>query len=390
MAARKTKAADATAEAKETPAGELIVLETITPENAPAIFGHNSLGKFVEAVRVAVIDEVPDLSTDKGRKRVASIAAAVSRSKTAIDDAGRAYLKKLKEQPKVIEGELRVFLSDMDALRDKVRAPLNEWEAARDAEEARLQQAIDTLVQNFTLDPDSTVADIQGALFGLEQEPLTEEDFGKRLEEAEQKRSYGITLLNDQLAKRQQYEREQAELVENRRKIAALEEEKRIKAAADQAVEDERKRAEEERQRIAHQQQLQRDEDARKLREAEHKAMQAENDRLAAEERAEDERNQANLRQQQAVEQERLRLEREQAERERLQREQEEQQRRDDEARAANRVHQGKINKAALDAILAINMAGDGQVESFLMPDEAKAIVSAIIRGQIPSVTITY
>lgn len=371
-------------------ADKAVTIEDISAENAPAIFGHNSLDQFVAMARASVIGEVPDLTTDKGRKRIASLAATVARSKTALDGKGRDYLRELKAKPKVIEAELRKFGEDMDALRDEVRQPLNEWEAQQEAEKAALQGAIDQVVERFTLPVDANADEIQSALFSLEQEPLTAEVFGARLEEAESKRTYGITVLTEQLAKRQQYEREQAELVENRRKIAALEEEKRIKAAADQAVEDERKRTEEERQRMAHQQQLQRDEDARKLREAEHKAMQAENDRLAAEERAEDERNQATLRQQQAVEQERLRLEREQAERERLQREQEEQQRREDEARAANRVHQGKINKAALDAILAINMAGDGQVESFLMPDEAKAIVSAIIRGQIPAVTITY
>lgn len=360
-----------------------ITIETISAENAPAIFGHNSLDRFVSMVRASVIGEVPDLSTATGRKRIASLAATVARSKTALDGKGRDYLRELKAKPKVIEAELRKFGEDMDALRDEVRKPLNEWEAAKEAEEAAVQSAIDQVVQRFTLPADANADEIQGALFGLEQEPLTVEMFGERLEEAETKRAYGITVLTEQLAKRQQYEREQAELVENRRKIAALEEEKRIKDAADLAVANERARVERE-------QQQKRDDDARRVREAEQRVHQANLDRIAAEERAEDERNQAVFRQQQAVEQERKRLEQEQAERERLQREQEEQQRRDDDARAANRVHQGKINKAALDAILAINMAPEGQPEAFLKPDVAKNIVAAIIRGQIPAVTITY
>jgi hypothetical protein len=294
-----------------TPDTSIITIEDISAENAPAIYGHNSLNRFVEQVRAAVIGEVPDLSTDKGRKRIASLAASVARSKTAVDDVGRAYLKKLKEMTKPIEAELREFEADMNALRDEVRKPLNEWQAQKDAEEDKRQSAIDQVVARFTLAADANADEIQSALFGLEQEPLTEDVFGARLEEAESKRTYGITLLTAQLAKRQQYEQEQAELVENRRKIAALEEEKRIKAAADKAVEDER-------------------------------------------------------------------LQREAAER------------KEDEARAANRAHQGKINKAALDAILAINMAGDGQQESFLSEVEAKAIVAAIIRGQIPAVSIAY
>lgn len=384
MAARKTKAADAAADTTtETPASDLIKLPEITAEKAPTIFGHNSLKQFVEAARAAVINEVPDLSTDKGRKRIASLAATVARSKTAVDDAGRAYLKKLKEQPRVIEAELREFETDMNALRDEVRAPLNEWQAKKDAEEAKVQAAIDQVVANFTLPADATVDEITGALFGLEQEPLTEEMFGARLEEAEAKRAYGITVLNEQLAKRQQYEAEQAELIENRRKIAALEEEKRIKEAADKAVADERARVEQE-------QQQKRDDEARRVREAEQKARQAEQDRIDAEQRLEDERRQSEQRQQDAARRERERVEQEQAARERAQRDAEERQRREDEQRAANREHCGRINKAALDALKAVNLSGEGQEDSFMSDAEAKAIITAIIRGQIPAVTITY
>lgn len=379
----KKKAADAAAETTESTGSELIQIPVITEEKAPAIFGHNSLAQFVEAARAAVINEVQDLSTDKGRKRIASLAATVAKSKTAVDKAGRDYLRKLKEQPKVIEAELRQFEVDMNALRDEVRGPLNEWEAKQEAEEARLQSAIDQVVNKFTLDPEANADEIAGALFSLEQEPLTVEDFGHRLEEAEQKRAYGITVLNEQLTKRKQYEAEQAELVANRRKIAQMEEEKRIKDAKEQAVADERARVERE-------QQEKRDSDARRVREAEDIARRAEQDRIAAEQRAEDERRQSQQRQEQAAADARQKVLDEQAERERLQREADEQKKRDDDARAANRAHQGAVNKGALDALLAVNMSAEGQPESFLSEVEAKAIVTAIIRGQIPAVTITY
>lgn len=390
MAARKKPEADTAEAPAETTTSELIKFEGLSAERAPAIFGHGTLGEFAEKARAAVINEVPDLSTLKGRKRVASLAAEVARSKTAVSDCGVTYLRLLKEQPKVIEAELKLFREAMDALRDEVRAPLNAWQAEQDAIADKLQAAIDQVVERFTLAPDATADEIQSALFHVEQEPLTEDVFGDRLEEAETKRAYGITLLTEQLSKRQQYEAEQAELVENRRKIAQMEEEKRIKDAADLAVENERKRVEQDNQRKATEQQNQRDEDARKLREAEQKVRQAELDRIAAEQNAENERRLSEQRQKQAVENERLRLEREQAERERVLLEQIEQQRRDDEARAANRAHCGAINKTALDAILAINLNADDHPARHLNADEAKAIITAIIRGQIPAVTISY
>jgi septal ring factor EnvC (AmiA/AmiB activator) len=385
MAVKKKPAADAAAETPttEAPATELIKLPELSPEKAPSIFGHNTLSQFVELARAAVINEVPDLSTDKGRKRIASVAATVARSKTAVDAAGRAYLKKLKEMTKPIEAELRQFETDMDALRDEVRAPLNEWQAARDAEEDRLQSGIDQVVERFTLAADATADEIQSALFGLEQEPLTVEDFGHRLEEAEQKRAYGITVLKEALAKRQQYEAEQAELVENRRKIAALEEQKRIKDAADLAVANERARVERE-------QQEKRDADAKRVRDAEDSERRAQQDLAAANQRAEDERRQAQQRADKAAADARQKAIDEQAERDRLQQAAADQQRRDDEARAANRAHCGATNKAALDALVLVNLSAEGQPESFMSQAEAKAIITAIIKQQIPAVAITY
>lgn len=335
----------------------VIPIEPISEANAPSIFGHNALNRFVELARATVIGEVPDLSTEKGRKRVKSVAASVARAKNAVDEAGRAYLKKLKAMTKPIEAELRDFTAAMDALRDEIRKPVDDWDAARESEKAALQTAIDQVMARFTLPEDADADTIRGALFALEQEPLTEEVFGKRLEEAEGKRTYGLALLNQQLAKRQQYDQEQAELLANRERIAALEAQALITAAAAQAVETERLR-------VANLQQQQRDTDAQRLREAEDTARQT----------------QAAL--QQVID--------DQAKKEKTEREAREQQERDDAARAANKAHQGRINRAALDALRAINLAPEGQPAAFLSPAVATQIMTAIIRGQIPAVSISY
>lgn len=351
----------------------LLKIEDITADNAPAIFGHNSLSRFVELARAEVVGEVPDLTTDKGRKRIASLAATVARSKTAVDAAGRAYLKKLKEMPKGIEAELREFITAMDALRDEVRAPLNEYEAEQEAKKAVVQEAMDELTNYYTL-PDEG-CDSQAIRFRyaqLQSPAPTVEVFGDRLEEAVTKQQYGLGILSKALDERLKFEKDQEELVESRRKIAALEEEARIKAAADKAVEDER-------QRVAQEQQAQRDEDARKVREADERAQRAEQGRQAVERQAELERQQSAQREEQARLDEQRRQQDEAAEAKRQQ-----------EAREANRAHCGAINKAALEALLAVNMSADGQPESFLSQAEAKAIVTAIIRGQIPAVGITY
>lgn len=74
---------------------ELSIIE-ITPDMAPRIYVEKGLEKFLEQIREGV-NEVPDISTDKGRKRIASLAAKVSRSKTAVEKPGRDYPERTAE-----------------------------------------------------------------------------------------------------------------------------------------------------------------------------------------------------------------------------------------------------------------------------------------------------
>lgn len=140
---------------------ELAIIE-IAPDMAPIIYVENGLDKFLEQIREGV-KEVPDLSTAKGRARIASLAAQVSRSKTAVEKPGRDYLKRLKEQPKVVEAELRRFVTECDQLRDEVRLPLTEWEAEQErirVEEAWNAMYEEALVMNKMFD-DQRAAQIE-------------------------------------------------------------------------------------------------------------------------------------------------------------------------------------------------------------------------------------
>ncbi|WP_445441648.1 hypothetical protein [Citrobacter freundii] len=113
--------------------------------SAPALYKSGGLDDYLEQIRQAV-NEVPDLSTKKGRDRVASLAASVSRSKTAIEKPGREYLKRLKEAVRPAEAEIKRFVDACDELRDATRRPLTEWEAEQErikAEEAAKIKADD-------------------------------------------------------------------------------------------------------------------------------------------------------------------------------------------------------------------------------------------------------
>ena len=88
---------------------------------------------------------VPDLSTDKGRKAIASMARKVASSKTAFD----AHGKELKEQYTVITSKIdadrKLFRDQCDALRDEIRKPLTDWENAEKDRVEGLQLRVDEI-----------------------------------------------------------------------------------------------------------------------------------------------------------------------------------------------------------------------------------------------------
>lgn len=365
--ARKTAAAEAT-ETQDKTTNALAILETINADKYPETFGVGSLKRFVDAARAAVIGEVPDLTTDKGRKRIASLAANVAKSKTAVDGHGRAYLRQLKEIPKVIEAELREFESDMNALRDEVRKPLNEYEAAIAEAKAKVDAAMNDILALGTVTEEATASEILEVLTKAGKLKPAAKVFGDRLEEAKAKLQHVISTLTDTHAKRKAIEDQAAENQRLRDELAERTRLDDIRKASDKAVQDERDRAA---QRVLDAEQEARDATARaeqaELNQAETKRLadeQAANAKAREEKAAQDAIDKKNADDAEAAAEEQ----------------------RQKEAREANDKHRGQINKKALEALVAIKAEG---VEP-LTDAQAKQIVIAIVKNMIPNVSIAY
>lgn len=369
---------------------KLIAIEEISEANAPAIYVAGGLQQFIDLVKAEVEGEVPDLTTRKGRERIASLAAKVSKSKTAVEKPGRDYLRRLKEMPKVVEAELREFVTKMDTLRDETRRPLTEWEAAEDARIDRHNDAINRMKDLATelgaLDADQ----LQARITELSAFQLGEawEEFEA---EAARAKESSLNAVQAALEARKKYDAEQAELARLRREAEERAEQDRIRAVQEAAVEAER-------QRVAQQQQAEReaagrreqellDQAAAQEREAENQRLQlklqaeqaerarvqAEADRVATEQRMEQERQDAARRQEEAAEQarqeERRRADAAAAEIVRQQ-----------EARERDVAHRRSINRAALDAFVAGGMTEEC----------AKQAITLIAERKIPNITISY
>lgn len=353
---------------------DLAIIE-IAPDMAPAIYVENGLDSFLEKIRAGV-NEVPDLSTAKGRARIASLAAQVSRSKTAVEKPGRDYLKRLKEQPKVVEAELRRFVTECDQLRDEVRRPLTEWEDAEKARTEALQQRlVDLRALADVIDTAGNYlpsADIQARILEAKSVVL-DDSWQERAAEAGIAKYSTIQQLEASLVIAQKREHEAAELDRLRKEAeekARLEREENIRReAAEQAKSDAEEKAQAEIDAAARRESEARAATERAEREKIEAQQKAEREAKAAAEKAEQEKNAAiaaERRRQEEAESARL------AEQKRIAEE--------EARRAADKEHRRSINRQAIADL----------IESGLTQEMAEKALIAIASGKVSAVSIKY
>ncbi len=353
---------------------DLAIIE-IAPDMAPAIYVENGLDSFLEKIRAGV-NEVPDLSTAKGRARIASLAAQVSRSKTAVEKPGRDYLKRLKEQPKVVEAELRRFVTECDQLRDEVRRPLTEWEEAEKARTEALQQRlVDLRALSDVIDTGGNYlpsADIQARILEAKSVVL-DDSWQERAAEAGVAKDSTIQQLEASLVIAQKREHEAAELDRLRKEAeekARLEREENIRReAAEQAKRDAEAKAQAEIDAAARRESEARAATERAEREKIEAQQKAEREAKAAAEKAEQEKNAAiaaERRRQEEAESARL------AEQKRIAEE--------EARRAADKEHRRSINRQAIADL----------IESGLTQEMAEKALIAIASGKVSAVSIKY
>ena len=85
---------------------------------------------------------LPDVSTPKGRKAVASNASKVARSKTYLDGLGKELVASLKQQSILIDEERRRMRTRLSELKTEVRQPLTDFENREKARVISLQARV--------------------------------------------------------------------------------------------------------------------------------------------------------------------------------------------------------------------------------------------------------
>lgn len=337
-------------------------IAAFTPDNPLVVFqSQEQFDELLGKIRATVAAHVPDVSTAKGRDEIKRLAFKVVKTRTALDAAGKSLNESKRDEINAVDAQRREIRSQLEALEAEARKPLDEWETAENSRLLHISTTTETIA---TLEADihGDSASIGRAIESLQALELDADIFQDQLADAVAAKQRALGNMSSALERAIQAEADAAELA----RLRATEHEREAQEFA---------RAEE--ARLAAE-----TKDAEEA--AESARQQAEQKRLddirAAEERAAEDARQAAAREAQAkidaanaeaarlkkIEDDRIAAEKKAAD--------------EQAARDADRAHRSKIMKAAKEAIMALGVNE---------PD-AKAVVLAIVAGEIPNVRLTF
>jgi hypothetical protein len=94
------------------------------------IFVSGGTDDLVAGIRATALREAQglDISTERSRKAIASLAAKVGRTKTAIDEAGKRLKKERSKVLAEIDPERKKCWESLESLQKEIRKPLTDWE----------------------------------------------------------------------------------------------------------------------------------------------------------------------------------------------------------------------------------------------------------------------
>lgn len=305
-----------------------------------AFISDEYIDRLITDIRQKATSVVGDVNTVKGRGVYISMASTVRRTKTVIDDAGKALVAEMKKRPALVDASRKKVRDALDELAVDIRRPATEWEEAKARVEAEELAKKEAEALAARLDVDHEMALLMNDAFDREQ--------AEKKAEAERQR-----IAREEEIKRQAEEKAKREAAEQaQREIDAAASREREALLAKERAEREKKEAAEkaERDRIAAEQKAEADKQA--AIDSERRKAQEEADRIRRETEA---KEAALLAEQKRIAEEEAR-------------------------RAADVEHRRSINATAVQAL----------IDQGIPEDWAKSCVIAIARGKVPATTIKY
>lgn len=270
---------------------EVTDLVVIEKANALAVFkSADQIEEILAKVEREVMSFVPDVTTAKGRKEIASLAYRVSQTKSYLDGLGKDLVADLKEIPKLIDANRKTVRDRLDALRDKARQPFTEWEEEQERIKQEELARIKAEEDRKRFESDHEMALLMNDAFDREAKAKAEEAERQRVAHEEELKRQAA-----EQAKREAEEKAAAELAAaQKREADAIAAKAQAELLAKQAQERAEREAKEAQERTAKLAQEAREKAEREKQEAiaveQRKAQEKEAARLAEEKRIADEK----------------------------------------------------------------------------------------------------
>jgi len=346
------------------------------------VFKHGGADDILAQIKDRVKSIVTDVTTPKGRKEIASLAHKIATSKTALDNKGKELKEEHKKICDVIDAERKKIRDELDLLKEEFRKPLTDFENREKERVESHNNAINEIKNGCNFDVNDPEIEIIDARI-VKIDSILNRQWDEFLDQAKQSHELvlsKLTMMRDDRKKRDDERAELERLRKEKEDRERLEREEALKKeAADKARREAEEKAEREKQEAAAKAKEEHERIEREKLEAEQRALKAEADRVAAEEKAANDaklaKEQAEREKQEAIELERKRIE--------------------DEKKAqldiiakreSDLKHKKSINNEAKKAMYEILKAGDG----IAFEDAAQMIIEAIAKGKIPHVKISY
>lgn len=308
---------------------DLIVVEKL--ELVPFFTKGDQIGSVIAALTKEAESFVAgDLSVKKNRDAVKAMVTKFTKSKTYLESKGKELAAEYKAIPKAIDANRKAVKDSLAALQDLVRKPLTDWEDEQQAIADKLaaEEAASLLAKQKEADHEIAI--------------LLDEKF-ESVKKAE------VELLAKQKAEYEaELKRQAAEEATRLAEQQALAEKQRFENERLESIRQQERATLEKEQAIKREQ--------AQIEQAKIDAENAENRRIADIETAN-----------------RLNEDRQEAEKLRLALEQK--------ARDDDKEHRAGVNNLAVSALIEF---------SGVTEDQAKAVVIALVKGQIPNATLKY
>lgn len=204
---------------------ELLVINETSVE---AVFiKRDGLEEMLSKIESEVNAFVPDVSTKKGRDDIKAFVTKITKSKTYAEKVGKDLSAELKLRPAVVDATRNYVWERLQAMQDKARKPLTDWEDEQARIKAEEEARLAAIENQRVIDSDYEIALL-----------LMERDFKQRQEQAEEAERIRLAReqqMKDEAAAKAKADAEKAaqELIDKAEsdRLAAVEREKQAEAA---------------------------------------------------------------------------------------------------------------------------------------------------------------